>query len=370
VTRAQLKRWGRLGIMPRAKGEHIPGLRGSASFYDDGEGATTQLLAVCEKHLKRRTSNAMGDDEGATEKAPVAIHRERRKLRETRINLWWDGHAIDLAQIRQDLLTILAPYCQGIRGYLGPDGNASALLDEAERVIPELVEQRRLPIVRAIRHHLPSDSDSRDHDTGEVLRALIMLAFGEQPGNLFDETRPWENAEGATFEQVFRRGLGIDGLAGPLTADDGQRMGAILRSLRTPEQVIIRATDTSLNQARDDARLFTEGLSLLGDMLHVIRTDRVLGLDGLRMFRADTILAKAFVILGALLIGEHTPRSDIESTLRPLAEGLQVFRTVKRLVAVNLPVMKQPEVRAEITKIKRTQLKAVQTVQPVNWVMP
>jgi hypothetical protein len=81
VSSHQLKRWRRVGLMPRPRIEHTPGVRRSRAVYP--AWAVEQLVAVARTHR--------------------SIHR----VEALSVALWWDGHWLEPTALRNALIAPL-----------------------------------------------------------------------------------------------------------------------------------------------------------------------------------------------------------------------------------------------------------------------
>jgi len=88
VTKTELARWHRAGLLPRPLRRSLGRGRGMASIYPPG--TADQLLALC------------------------TIHRSEKRLPYVAWHLWWEGYTIPLSSIREFLEGTRAQWQQGI----------------------------------------------------------------------------------------------------------------------------------------------------------------------------------------------------------------------------------------------------------------
>src|SRR5438132_1681698 len=88
VTKTELARWHRAGLLPRPLRRSLGRGRGMASIYPPG--TADQLLALC------------------------TIHRSEKRFPYVAWHLWWEGYTIPLSSIQEFLEGARAQWQQGI----------------------------------------------------------------------------------------------------------------------------------------------------------------------------------------------------------------------------------------------------------------
>jgi hypothetical protein len=323
ITRDQLERWHKQGLLPRPKRVYLVGVRGSVSYYP--EGTETQLLRLCE------------------------MHQERRKLAEIRMNLWWEGYSVDLACIRRDFVRNLTRFARALKQAMTPDRDA---LDLTEQAVPQVISKHRHPLERAVRRHLNGNVEN----TSTVLKTLLMLALDSNTPDWFADTEQSDLADEQKLERYVLRGLGLDGVVSGIDHEDAKRLGQLMRDVfLRPKSVVTNATDDDLSRARDNARDLINGLTAFSSILAATGADRALHLEGFRAFRAETLQQRVFFVTALMAMQKSVPQAGLDTVLTALRDHVSTFHTLQRLMS------EQPNLRA---LIRRTTIQSIKAVQP------
>jgi hypothetical protein len=188
VSEAQLARWHRAGLLPRPQQRPLGRGRGTETNYPPG--ASVQVVAICQ------------------------IKHEERRLGRIAFRLWWEGFAVDLEVIRNQLSSMMEPLENEIRN-AGAGGEGKLRGAIGRSLGPE-----RIKAIIAMAGQAAS-------------------AEGEPP-----TTAPWETLESwpPTLDEIAT-------LLGHATAT--QMAGTPVASL------IAQASDDDLIRARDRTRSMT-----------------------------------------------------------------------------------------------------------------
>jgi hypothetical protein len=324
VTKNQLRRWYTAGLFSKPDQLHVKGVKGSVSRFP--EGVESPVLAVCALHFEQG----------------------KKSLKDIRGNLWWQRYAVDLAQVRRDLIATLAPVGAIAKS---PKGKKQGVINFAEATAENLLAQARHPVRRAIVRRLGED------EAREFLVAIISLILSKRAPDWLSGNGETNKLDVRRFEGTIRRGLGVDGLTEPLNGDDIQQFRMVLRTLLDPREILTHVDDGSLNRARDDARVMIEGFTSLSAILQTTGADRVLHLEGLRHITSETMFGRALAILAMLAISETMPRETIDQILTPLATHAPTYRKLAHIL--NDQAEATPQARVALVL-------AVLAVQPIE----
>jgi hypothetical protein len=221
VTRDQLVRWHRNGLIPRPSVEHLGRGRGSASYYPAGTAA--QVVALLD------------------------IQKGHRRLADVAWLLWWAGYPVDEAVVRARLAKLLDTWSTGFEAF------ATGELPEME--LASLADAR-LPsqTLRWTRQRLGRD---------DFVPWLLGLVEGLRRGG--------ENADKADLERLgsvleIQEPVDTESVAGTLTV-----VSRVLHPSALREASASRLSD--LVAARDQVKQFLFIVSTFGEISLKPRAD-------------------------------------------------------------------------------------------------
>jgi hypothetical protein len=280
ISRAQLKRWRRAGVLQRARQEHLLGARGSISWSP--EEAVEQALTVA-----------------------TLLADGRRKTEWVLVQLWWRGMWVDRAALRVCLIDHFDPISRDARTLAESYDDPADAADAAVRAVDwgELSEIVALMLAR-----LGGRRRGR-RALEDIMWFVFLLAFGGE----YEPAPPSDGSPG--LEEVTAQATGIDSAkrdAGPLGTPwlaqdiaglgfvrDLRRAGALkVMDLAAP---IRDASDDDLDRARDDARMFSGELATIAAAAQLMLGDDVGGLGSLTAMAA-AVHEDAYILIYAMLV--------------------------------------------------------------------
>ncbi len=233
VTRSELARWHRAGLLPRPRRHSLGRSRGMVSVYPTG--TADQLLALC------------------------LIHRSEKRLPYVAWRLWWEGYPVLIPSIQQFLEGARAQWQQGVeelRQLQEHPEQLSKLLDRitVTRLARGTLAQARK---RVGRKHFPT-----------LVGVLVRVASGTFEGYAI-------NPEAGIDERcIVETGFGLQRArtnrladAGPwLTGDTGEVLKQLSSRLRHHPlgEDLSTVSEAELTNAREEVRCFLsafEGMS-------------------------------------------------------------------------------------------------------------
>jgi len=242
VTKPELARWHRAGLLPRPERHSLGRGRGMVSVYPPG--AADQLHALC------------------------LFHRSEKRLPYVAWRLWWAGYDVPIQYARQFLEEAAATWCRAI----GELEN----LEKHPEMMTELIERSRI-----IRFPFKPLTQARKRvgrkDFPTFIGALIRIASGTFEGYTIDPETGTDTRERAIVEKAFglrrARTERVAGakpwLAGEDMSEAFKMCSALLR-VHPPGNALETVQDSDLLNARDEVRsflVFMESLSTTLDSL-------------------------------------------------------------------------------------------------------
>ena len=298
VSAYRLKRWRRVGLLPRPRVVHRDGVRGSRALYP--AWAVEQLVAV------------------------ARLHRTVRGLSELVIAVWWEGHWVGTEALRAALIEPLQQLSEEARAARGGGRDP---YEAADRLLVAMKDDGApSKAVALIRSRLSGRADFLD-----LLWTFLVIGLGGQtPWEQEDRSLP-DPAPGALV--LLATASGVDRAMrddpagnGPwLPADfDLPAFVAELRDaggfdLDDTARPIREASEQRLAQAREDALLLAGPLALIGAVLEGLLGEDIGGMGSVSALEPDSTSARACLVRSVLI-------------LRPLA-GDQAFSAMAQLVA-------------------------------------
>ncbi len=237
VTKEQLARWHRAGLLPRPETRHRVGERGTESLYPPGTGV--QLVALCQ------------------------LHATNHRLGHVGFRLWWQGYPVEASVIREFATKVATELDEASQSFAG-------ILDESGELTPVaaagLANVKRAPSAVRQVHRRASKRGTDPTGFAQLVTAMARLTVR---GDIE-----------ATQEQldILQQGLGLDAAQlGALAGDEtvlqtgGDSAGReLMQGLFVPGRlslVLRQVTDAELVATRDQARLMFGAFSTLGKVL-------------------------------------------------------------------------------------------------------
>jgi hypothetical protein len=251
VTRTELARWHRAGLLPHPQRHSLGRGRGMISVYP--VGTANQLQALCE------------------------FHRAEKRLPYVAWRLWWVGYNIPFQYARQFLEEAKATWHRGIRELQD--------LEEHPEMMPEFIEHTRV-----IRFHFKPLTQARKRvgskDFPTFTSVLVRIASGTFEGYTIDPQTGTDARERAIVEKAFglrrarteRVGGAKPWLAGVDISEAFKMCSALLR-VYPPGNDLEMALDSDLMNARDEVRSFLTFMESLSTTLDSVLGQGALGLS-------------------------------------------------------------------------------------------
>jgi len=236
VSRTQLVRWHKRGLIPRPRLRYIQGRRGAQTLYPPG--TSKPLLAVCELEAIRRPLDHVGWE------------------------LFWDGHERDMTEIRSFIRSI----CDDFE-------STQAKLRLAVRTGKALPGSRW-----KVRDYLTTSTDLDKplgtirrrlnwrgrNEFGRFVDLLLQALVGKEP-----QIRP---GDADIVDRAFRfdegRRVPLHGSTEWLPPQDGAAFKWMAKFVSRPlREVLDEASDSDLIAARDDARALANFIVSFGEIM-------------------------------------------------------------------------------------------------------
>jgi len=292
VTADQLKRWRRAGLIQRPRQEHARGRRGSRSWYPPETVA--QLVAV------------------------AGLHATMHRLNDLVVAVWWAGHWVQRGA---------RPAFRPVRG----GGRDRARHEPARSLAGARADATALAgWARRLR---------------ELLWLFCVLGLGGEHEWEPDE----EDADGdaPALETLLEQAAGLDrakreGLAGnePWLPDGVRARDAVLElrdagafELEDFARPVRDATDAQLDQAREDARLFSEPLATIGQVIESLVGQDVAGIGSLAALAVQDASDRAGMIRTMLVLRRAAGDEAFARIGQTVKEHYAVFTAIQQLRA-------------------------------------
>ncbi len=310
VTSDQLKRWRRAGLVPRPRQEHRRGRRGSWSRYPAETAG--QLISV------------------------ARLHATTHRLADLVVSAWWEGLWADPGALRRALTARLERMSAQARAV--SDQHADAF-DAADEIVRSASKHELSPLLALMCKRLPGGRG----DLREVLWLFAALGLGAEYDWIPDEASVQDSAP--TIEELLTRAAGIDRaqhdrVAGkePWLSDD-VRVRDIVTSLCEAgafelddfSRPVREASDAPLDQARDDARLFCEGLATIGRGMQSVFGDDHAGMASLAALTIDDPVDLAGTIRTMLILRHVAGNAAFERIRQTVDENYVRFIAIQQL---------------------------------------
>lgn len=331
VTREQLARWHRAGIIPRPETRHRVGERGTESLYPPG----TALQVV----------------------AASQIHEGERRLGHVAFRLWWDGYVVEASVVRDFARKVAADLDTESESLAAVVDSSGELTGEGRDAVADV--RYAPPAIRRVQRR----TTKRGSDPGafaEVVAAMARIALHEDAQ--------------ATPEDLARidHGLGLDEgdnlpIAGgrPLfdrPPGDGLE---VLQGVFAPgrfTEVLEGASDADLARSRDNARTMVTSLVSFTGVLRTIDPPWAAGLGLLgEALGGWTESAEGLcsILLLVLMLSEHAEiRQGIDELRAPMqawsSEGLRSWQQLD-LLRSEVPEIRRILTPARLRRAVRSQ---------------
>lgn len=297
VSADQLKRWRRGGLVPRPRQEHARGLRGSRSWYPPW--TADQLEAV------------------------ARLHQTAHRLDELRVDVWWAELWVEPRAVRASLVSLLDRTSAKARAIRGEHRDASEAADAI--VSATNLKSDASAAVRLMRRRLGHRRD----DLLNVLWVLLVLGLG---GELVWEAEDEDEAPSA--RELLERAGGMDRAKRESVADGepwlpstanardylSQLRDAGAFNVEDLARPIREASDEDLEQARADAHLFADRLSIVGNALEGLLGEDVAGLGSLAALVPDDSWDRAALVRNMVILRRITSAQAFAEIARMVDE--------------------------------------------------
>jgi hypothetical protein len=349
VTKSELARWHRAGLLPRPQRYSLGRGRGMVSVYPTG--TADQLLVLC------------------------LIHRSEKRLPYVAWRLWWEGYPVPIPSIRQFLEGARAQWQQGIEEIRQLQEHPEQLSKQLDRLAVLRFSRRTLARARKRvgRKHFPTfvgvllsvasgtfEGYAINPETGIDERCIVETGFGLQRArtNRLVDAGPWLTGDtGEVLKELSSRLC-----QHPLGEDLITVSEAELTNAREEVRCFLSAFE-SMSRTLD--RMFSRGafgFSVFADEIHELGPqDLAIMLLFWRMFRSwglgegmDALLELArqwHQIWFPLFQGLEQLRNEVPVTAEALAPKQMGFalrwrKTMEGVVEVLSQLAQHPDVKA------------------------
>lgn len=293
-----LERWHKEDLIPRPDQQHVAGIRGSVGVgYPPG--ADDYLRAACR------------------------LMRKKDRINDARFEMWWEGFAIPTKAVKKTLKHYTAPSkeLKSLRKqYPNPFDAAEAA---ATKVLPATTaNQRYSPVIRFLKRNL-----ANDEEVYSAVMTLLRLGFGDKPD--WGAADVGEEASARSLEETLFTGWGLDaaradGMDGidPWLSEGPESVPSMFRTLKKAGlgdvlhigDLIERASDEELEQARRASHAIFEGLSLIAEALFAVYRRDFGGFGVFRILRPTFRDARlrALTIPALIGLGRVIPPKNIQ----------------------------------------------------------
>ena len=310
------------GVLQRSAQAHETGVRGSVSYYPPE--ALGQIKAIC---LGRKQHYYRYD--------------------ELRFHLWWDGHWVDPAMLRETQERLLSEQLAVLSDWKEQYGSIDNVADAAAKEVSNL--QGRNPLLRILRWQIGHERA----DLETFAYNIVLLAYGKDP--------VWESVDvGAdeiesTGAEVMHRAMYSTRGRGPKNTTTGQSFADLSSPEELPKTIgmmrslgilplgnlkgiLATATSTQLELARDDARVFTEDLRIVSEAAEVLFGRGAFGLGMFRAFRVPPTALGLRVSMVPMMVAFRSGPPE-------LSENLDVVKTAVRSIVPRAKKVKEIQKR-------------------------
>jgi hypothetical protein len=324
VTTRQLERWSKSGLIARPERRHIPGLRGSMSFFPAEAFAQAAALFDAAQPAKAR----VGD----------------RRLDKRAFLLWWSGEPI-AQDSRAVLLKTIAPLFKALERiraeaqttiFEPPSEDDDPSFDAADAFVERhRREPLRVPVLRATRKNLKRS----DSDFASLMVAGLTIALGGMPvfGSSHIDGEP-------SLESLFARAFRLH----DLPSSEGTNLEEQVPELLEPARIfadreqlktfVLSLSDAELETARKFTRVFVEDMPTIFEAYGVLVGRNPF--QGLMQFAAQSQpFTKAQFIIGTAWLLRRHGSANCESIIQ------QVEQNRSRVQAVCMLAKAFPEHR-------------------------
>lgn len=307
VTVRKIERMHKEDVLPRPSQEHVPGIKGSVSVgYPPG--TDRYLLAACR------------------------LLKQKERYNNARFEMWLEGFAIPPKAVREALKRLVSPskQLQSLRKQY-PDPFAAA--EEAAAKAMPVTSSKRAdpPIIRFVKRNL-----SNDGDTYSAVTTVLRLAFGDKPD--WGAVDVGGEANARSLGELLFDGWGLqaartDSAEGidPWLSEGPESVPVMFRKLKKGGfgdvlrigDLIDKAGDDELDQARHTARVIFEGLPVIAETIYLIYGRDFGGFGIFRVLRPALrqTRIRAYMVPALIAIGRVIPARQI----RRFTEGVAYY---------------------------------------------
>jgi hypothetical protein len=338
VTSRQLERWSKAGLIARPQRRHLPGVRGSVSFFRTEAFAQAAGLFDAAQRAKGR----VGD----------------RRLDKRAFLLWWSGERI-AQNSRALLLKTIAPLFKSLERiraeaqttiveHPGEDDDAS--FDAAEAFVERHGrESIRVPVLRATRKNLGRS----ESDFASLMVAGLTIALGGMPvfGSSHIDGEP-------SLESLFARAFKLQDLPSSENTNPEEQVPELLEparifaNVKELEAFVLGLSDAELETARKFTRVFVEDMPTIFEAYGVLVGRNPF--QGLMQFAAQSqSYTKAQIIIAVAWLIRRHGSANCESIIQ------QVEQNRSNVQALCMLAKAFPEHRTLLLKRNATRLAAL-----------
>jgi hypothetical protein len=338
VTKEQLARWHRAGLLPRPETRHRVGERGTESLYPPG--TAVQLVVLCQ------------------------LHATDHRLGHVGFRLWWAGFTVEASVIREFAAKVATDLDEASQSFAG-------FLDESGELTPaaaaSLVDVKRAPSAVRQVHRRASKRGTDPTGFAQLVTAVARLTVRDDLQATPEHLDRLQQSLGLDAAQLGTLG---DGEAVPQTEVSGGL--ELIQGLFVPgrfSEAIGEATDAELVATRDRARVMFGALSTLGKVLRDLDSPVGIGLKLLSSALDEWTRSAeglCYLLLLALIVSvQDEMRRGMEELREPFehwsSEGVRHWQLIQQLradVPELRPILTPPRLRRSIesdTERKRLQ---------------
>lgn len=308
LTRAQLERRHRAGLIPRPRQIALGRGLGSTTVYP--AGTAKELIA--------------GLEIGSRVRALPAVAWE----------LWFTGWPVPMTEVRK--------YLEGVARLHDRIVIVIRTFGFGRRILPQRVLQLLATWARRrTTDHIQQGIRKRLHGAGQV--ETFMRISTELLGGVY---QPPRNIHGPTDDEglLFEQAIGLDAArqyapigAKPWVTGDGHQTLLTISTVFAGEweKDLAALTDAELCDARDRCRALQEAAVMIGDETGEIYGEQAFGFPAMAdLLRQPDPLGTGFFVLGLARLGEETFRRELEQFLGAAA-------TWRKTVSPQLPALRR-----------------------------
>ena len=316
VTRRQLERWSKAGHMDRPTRRHVPGIRGSVSFFPSR--AVDQAAALYDAAQSKAPKDGAGD----------------RRLDERAFVLWWARKPI-VHDPRKLLLLFSAPLLNAVQNVRAHESIEVVGLDESEDPAFDIADAyfQEHPPERFKGRLFSALSSNLSHRPQDLVSVMTTMTAGALGGITVLEASPRD--DDPSLASLVLQAFGFAQF--PSTTSPEEQVKGVLRNVsffanRDHVNDFVRGlSDEELDIARKCTRSFFEDLPAIFEAQGVLfgksATAKIL-----RAFsRMATIAIKASTVVGMAWLLRQEGRENALRLVDQIKEAAPMARGVSKL---------------------------------------